>query len=265
MSVTARALNEWTCQQCTRDTTLSTPTVCVKESISAAEETGAGDGLVATRSASSLYTVNEYRVLRLLGRGTFAKVFECLNTLTGQHLAMKTYDKTALRRKRSPWAGDSMESVTREVAVWSRLQHPNVCTLLEVIRDPGSAYVRCVMQLAAGGSVAEAGKPTCVPQPVHRVRLLAAQLLDAVAHCHARGVCHRDIKPENLLLACAHAGGCAGQCPCPHLLLADFGEALDACAGPSGDVSRATVGTPAFSAPEMLTGAPFSARGQDVW
>jgi serine/threonine protein kinase len=254
-----------------------------------------------------LYSVNQYALTQLLGKGAFAKVYECRRLEedagagsgearelpakeTGTQLyAMKVFDKQAIRKIQfvRPGCGN----IDRELSVWSRVSgHPNILSLVEVIKDPKSKYVRAVMEHAAGGqlmpdSMMESGKIS-KGLPLTVVRRVAAQLLDAVIHCHALSVTHRDVKPSNCLL----------KEPIPEQLLSllekkdssledgerrlkqqllgritlqlcDFGEAMDVTESPTGsDYTRATTGSPAFNAPEMLSSSlPFSTAKQDGW
>lgn len=172
---------------------------CANESVA--------DGLAAPVSVTRF---NNYAVVRPLGRGSYGKVHEVANLdeTRPQRLALKSYDKTALRKvwvgggvpgRRPPTALDRI--VEREIPCWSRLRHPNLVALIEVINDPSAPAVRCVMDLAAGGC----SMPDVAPAPplhVAAARVLAAQLLDALAAMHEAGVCHRDVKPSNALLLC---------------------------------------------------------------
>jgi serine/threonine-protein kinase len=99
------------------------------------------------------------------------------------------------------------------------------------------------MELVGGGSVRDLlARRGRLPEPL--VAVLLAQLLDALAAVHARGVVHGDVKPANLLLRAR---------PSPHLLLADFGVATS-----RSDVVRLAttgpVGTPSFLPPEQRSG-----------
>ncbi|KAF7806391.1 CBL-interacting serine/threonine-protein kinase 24 isoform X1 [Senna tora] len=78
------------------------------------------------------------------------------------------------------------------------------------------------------------------------------QLIDAVAHCHDKGVYHRDLKPENLLL---DAYG--------KLKVSDFG--LSALAKQGVDLLHTTCGTPNYVAPEVLSNLGYDGAAADVW
>ncbi len=133
------------------------------------------------------------------------------------------------------------ERFEAEAAAVARLDHPHILPILDLGRldtplegvAPADAPV-LVMPWADGGTLARASLPPS------SVRVIARQILEALAHAHARGVLHLDVKPANILL---HDDD---------VLLADFSIAsLD----PTPDV---IAGTPRYMAPEQLRGEPLS-------
>ncbi|THG23556.1 hypothetical protein TEA_003925 [Camellia sinensis var. sinensis] len=78
------------------------------------------------------------------------------------------------------------------------------------------------------------------------------QLIDAVAHCHSKGVYHRDLKPENLLLD-SHG----------NLKVSDFG--LSALPQQGVELLHTTCGTPNYVAPEVLCHRGYDGAAADVW
>ena len=121
------------------------------------------------------------------------------------------------------------------------------------IRDSGWAaeddVALIAMELVAGGSLRDlVARRGSLSQA--EVGLLLAQLLDALAAVHDRGVVHGDVMPANLLVRAGVR---------PHLLLADFGVASRL-----GDPAPVGAGTPAYLPPERLAGAPPE-PSQDVY
>lgn len=171
--------------------------------------------------------------------------------LQPRFVAVKIIRKSTLRRKRVGRFGNALQSVLREADVWKRLQHPHVLRLHGVIDDASSDKMYFVSELMEGGSVMPDAKTAPPLHPADAARFFA-QLLDALTYLHRLGVLHRDVKPGNCLLT--HDG---------RLCLADFGTVY--VFEGSDDSLRSTAGTPAFLAPEMLTGGIFSGRGQDAW
>ncbi|CAO2171526.1 unnamed protein product [Urochloa humidicola] len=192
--------------------------------------------------------MGRYRLGRLLGRGNFAKVYKAHKVSTGEVVAIKVFNKDAVRR-----SGMS-EKVKTEVDVMRRVHHPNVVRLHEVMATRSRIYF--VMEYAAGGELfARLAQSPRLPEPV--ARRYFQQLVTAVEFCHSRGVYHRDLKPENLLL---DARG--------DLKVSDFGlSALqDAGAALRGDgLLHTACGTPAYVAPEVLLKRGYDGAKADIW
>lgn len=157
---------------------------------------------------------------------------EAIDSNTLRRVAVKISDKRRLRKVRG-----AEEQQKREIAVQRKLSHRGVVEVIEVFtlpEKPDKMYI--VLELVTGGSLqallesyADGRLPLCL---CHR---LFAQLLDALEHCHAKGVIHRDIKPANLMITAD------GQ-----LKVSDFGSAE--MIGPylSEDTLTKSSGTPAF-------------------
>lgn len=145
----------------------------------------------------------------------------------------------------------------REVQAIARLHHPGICRVLDYgVLDEraarasqgqlaqGSSWL--AMELAARGSL-ESAPP---PSSWRELRTILLEILDALAHSHARGIVHRDLKPGNILIADSlgeHA----------RYLLTDFGlaHAYDATRTESTrDGLGVAAGTPHYMPPEQLQG-----------
>ncbi|VAH64121.1 unnamed protein product [Triticum turgidum subsp. durum] len=200
------------------------------------------------KNQDSKVIMGRYKLGRLLGRGTFAKVYKAHNISTGEVVAIKVFDKQAVRRS------GTVDQVRREVDVMRRVHHPNVVRLHEVMATRSRIYF--VMEYASGGELfARLAESTRFPEPV--ARRYFQQLITAVEFCHSRGVYHRDLKPENLLLD-AHG----------NLKVSDFGlSALaDGASRHRGDaLLHTTCGTPAYVAPEVILKRGYDGAKADIW
>jgi 3-phosphoinositide dependent protein kinase-1 len=128
---------------------------------------------------------------------------------------------------------------------------PFTIQLYGTFKDDSNLYF--VFELAEHGDLAEAvGEIGSLNVDV--VRLLSAQLLEALSACHVAGVIHRDLKPENVLLNEKN-----------HVRLTDFGTAMF-CEEPHRNelVRSSIVGTPAFVAPELLNDGQIG-FASDLW
>jgi serine/threonine protein kinase/tetratricopeptide (TPR) repeat protein len=196
-----------------------------------------------------------FDLIKPVGRGAMGEVWRAWHRAQGADVAIKLlYGSTA----RDSWA---LEAFGNEVRAAAGMNHPGIVMVL----DHGQVPARS--QLARDGRFA-AGTPYLVMElvrgrPMNRfigrlrwvhVRDVLLQLLDALAHAHARGLVHRDIKPGNVLLR--HADGRIPQPAAvqgPLLaMLTDFGlaQALDR----HSSADAVVAGTPAYMAPEQLEG-----------
>jgi len=132
------------------------------------------------------------------------------------------------------------QRIEREAEVLTRLDHPNIVELLEVVEDGDE--VTLVMAYLTGGTLADR-VARHGPAPADDVEELADALGSALAEAHRAGVVHRDIKPGNVLF---DAAGIAH--------LADFGVASSRDDTAGLTAIGTVVGTPGFMAPEQARG-----------
>ncbi len=128
----------------------------------------------------------------------------------------------------------------------ARLNHPGISRLIDGgVTDDGKAYL--VMEWVSGEDLSEQQRPALDPIDIF------LQIADALTHAHQRMVVHGDIKPGNVRIT-----------PEGQARLLDFGVArLLAEEGDQQDSSLRAL-TPAFAAPELLTGQPATAQS-DLW
>ncbi|XP_078090183.1 MAP/microtubule affinity-regulating kinase 3a isoform X15 [Mustelus asterias] len=86
--------------------------------------------------------IGNYRLLKTIGKGNFAKVKLARHILTGREVAIKIIDKTQLNPT-------SLQKLFREVRIMKCLNHPNIVKLFEVIETEKTLYL--VMEYASGG------------------------------------------------------------------------------------------------------------------
>jgi serine/threonine protein kinase len=129
----------------------------------------------------------------------------------------------------------------REAQTSAQLAHAHIVSIYDVGERAGLAYI--VMAMVNGGNLAMllTGEPR---QPIDEVRRLLAEVADALAYAHLRGVIHRDIKPDNILLD--ESSGRA--------MVTDFGIARAIEASTRLTVTGIAVGTPAYMSPEQAIG-----------
>lgn len=178
---------------------------------------------------------DRYRLVRPLGAGSSATVWEAADTALDRTVAIKLLHSSALADP------TERERLRREARALARLAHPRVTIVfdyLEQTQPNGSVQPVLVTELLNGVTLAE--RLRVGPLPVADAVTVCAQLADALRAAHEAGIVHRDVKPANVVLT---PGGAK---------LLDFGIAL--AATDSSLTGSMAIGTPACMAPEQLTG-----------
>ena len=184
--------------------------------------------------------LGRYRPLQPLGSGGSGSVWLAQDEQTGRRVTVKIV----------PRDGKPGSRARREAQALASLQHHSCLRAYACGRDAHNVYI--AYEYVPGRTLREALRAGELRDD--DVVEAAAQVLEGLAHAHARGIVHRDVKPANILLA-------EGDEVSVRLL--DFGLARLAEADTltaAGDVP----GTLAYIAPERLHGDPASAAG-DVW
>ncbi|KAM7525009.1 hypothetical protein LguiA_014911 [Lonicera macranthoides] len=188
--------------------------------------------------------MQRYELGRLLGQGTFAKVYHARNLKTGQNVAVKMIDKEKVMKV------GLIDQIKREISVMRLVKHPNVVQLYEVMASKSKIYF--AMEYVKGGELFNKVAKGRLKEDA--ARKYFQQLIAAVDFCHSRGVYHRDLKPENLLL---DENG--------NLKVSDFGlSALIESRGQDG-LLHTTCGTPAYVAPEVINKRGYDGEKTDIW
>lgn len=188
--------------------------------------------------------MHRYEVGRLLGQGTFAKVYYARNISTGMSVAIKMIDKEKVLKV------GMIDQIKREISVMRLIRHPHVVELYEVMATKTKIYF--VMECAKGGELFNKVAKGKLKEDV--ARRYFQQLIAAVDFCHSRGVCHRDLKPENLLL---DENG--------NLKVSDFGLSALSESKRQDGLLHTTCGTPAYVAPEVINRRGYDGSKADIW
>ncbi|TKY65708.1 CBL-interacting serine/threonine-protein kinase 10 [Spatholobus suberectus] len=188
--------------------------------------------------------MQRYELGRLLGQGTFAKVYHARNLITGMSVAIKVVDKEKILKV------GMIDQIKREISMMRLIRHPHVVELYEVMASKTKIYF--VMEYAKGGELFN--KVVKGRLKVDVARKYFQQLIGAVDYCHSRGVCHRDLKPENLLLD-----------ENENLKVSDFGLSALAESKCQDGLLHTTCGTPAYVAPEVINRKGYDGMKADIW
>ncbi|XP_022140408.1 CBL-interacting serine/threonine-protein kinase 5-like [Momordica charantia] len=186
----------------------------------------------------------KYEIGRLLGKGTFAKVYYGKELESGESVAIKVINKDQVKKE------GMMEQIKREISVMHLVRHPNIVELKEVMATKTKIFF--VMDYVRGGELFSKVARGKLKEDV--ARKYFQQLISAVDYCHSRGVSHRDLKPENLLL---DENG--------DLKISDFGlSALPEQLRNDG-LLHTQCGTPAYVSPEVLKRKGYDGAKADIW
>jgi serine/threonine-protein kinase len=186
--------------------------------------------------------IGKYKILGTLGRGGMGIVYKGLDPDIEREVAVKTIRFDALTE------GEEKEEMlarfVREAKAAGRLNHPNIITIYDVIRESDLTFI--IMQYVDGKSLQElidSGKRFSPQEVIDLLRPVAA----ALDFAHRNGIVHRDIKPANILLDKSGRP-----------FLADFGVARIETSTMTGPGK--TIGTLSYMSPEQVLGNPVDHR-----
>src|SRR5919112_4809114 len=183
---------------------------------------------------------DRYDVVRPLGSGGMGEVYLARDRVLGRDVALKVL--------RKQYAGDDefAERFKREAMSAASLSHSNIIQVYDRGEtEEGASYI--AMEYVPGGTLKERISREGLLEAADAAGL-GAQVAQALAAAHDRGMVHRDIKPQNVLLAAR--GGAK---------VADFGIAR---AGSSATISRtgSVMGTAGYMSPEQALGEPATPK-----
>lgn len=187
---------------------------------------------------------DQYVVEHEIGRGGAARVFAA-RTPDGQRVALKVLHPQLA-------ASVAADRFFREIHLIAPLDHPHIARLIDYGEKDWVLYY--VMEYLEGPTLKQ--HLTSVRRAGISESLgIARNVLDALAHAHARGIVHRDVKPENILLSPRGA------------VLVDFGIARAVSQAGADRLTRSgfAVGTSAYMSPEQIAGSDDIDARSDIY
>lgn len=205
-----------------------------------------------------------YRIVRLLGKGGMAAVYEAVHSQLGTRVALKVFStedaaNLAFKRKR----------FLAEGKVLARLHHPRIVHVYDLVVDPdsGTPYFAMDLVLSPSGEPQTLEDARLAGVDERRVAGWLADLCEGLAYIHGEGIVHRDVKLENVLVG-----------PDGRAVLSDFGisRIFDKSLREQIDLTMVTVvddaatpfrlGTGHYMAPELKKPVPAAATpASDAW
>jgi len=196
--------------------------------------------LAEAKSLRAGARVDRYEIVRPLGIGGSADVYEAEHLDLGRRVALKVV------RCGAHETDETLARFRREARTSGSLRHPNIADVFDVgYTEDGSPYL--VMELLNGESLG--AWITRGPLSFDAAVEVGTQLADALSFVHTNGILHRDVKPDNIVMH-QERGRTVAK-------LVDFGISKPVMDGPAErGITREglVVGTPHYMAPEYLAG-----------
>lgn len=197
----------------------------------------------ATPSGQKKVGLEDFDLLRVIGKGSFGKVFQVRKKDTGRIYAMKVLNKKNIIDRQE------IEHTKTEKNILQKLVHPFLVNLYFSFQTADKLYF--VMDFVNGGELfSHLQKDKRFPEP--RVRFYCAEIALGLEYLHNSGVLYRDLKPENLLLT-----------DDGHICMTDFGISKEGLLA-EDDRTATFCGTPEYLAPEVLQGSAYG-KAVDWW
>src|SRR5215472_666483 len=190
---------------------------------------------------NTVRSIGRYRVEGLLGTGAMGEVYRAHDPAIDRLVAIKVVRPELVA---GSGGGQLLERFRREARAAGRRFHPNNVAIWDFGDDNGMPFL--VMELVEGRSLDQVIKSSGSLEPRRSV-VIITQVLNALGFAHENGIVHRDIKPSNIMVL-----------QDDRVKVADFGIARI-------EASEFTIvgdllGTPAYMAPEQLSGSPIDHR-----
>ncbi len=191
-----------------------------------------------------------YQVLRRVGEGGMAYVYEARELNTGNSVAVKVLTPKLLTDE------TAMQRLRREAGLAMRLNHPNVCNILR-LGETESGLIYLVMPYLKGELLSDREAKDGPMSLAVSIPFLT-QMCDGLHHAHGLQIVHRDLKPENVMIV--KEGGSE------RAVIMDFGLAKvrGSAAMKKLTATGIVLGTPEFMSPEQVRGKDIDARS-DVY
>jgi len=214
----------------------------IQENAKKREKMKANTQVVFTKNLSeNRATLEDFEILKVLGRGAFGKVMLVQKKDTKQVFALKSMHKEEIIDK------DQIEHTKTERYVLEKSKCPFLVSLEYAFQTPDKVFF--VMKFMKGGELFQHLRIS-KRFDEERAKFYVAEILLGLEYLHELGVIYRDLKPENILM---DEDG--------HLVITDFGMAKQL---KDGELTHSFVGTPEYLSPEMVRGEGHS-QPADWW
>lgn len=133
--------------------------------------------------------VRQFRIEKRLGKGGMGDVYAATDEVLGRTVALKVL------RSDMRLDSDAKARFLREARVLSKLEHPNICRIYDLIEEGGNNYL--VLELIPGTNLRDYSSKSLSG---HTKLKIIREISGVLAAAHGKGVVHRDLKPENIMI-----------------------------------------------------------------
>lgn len=185
-------------------------------------------------------TMGKYVLEKVIGSGGFATVYLGYHTKTQEKYAIKVIDRNIAKQM------DIITYVENELRIFSRLNHPNIVKVYDIIYTDESIWI--VMEYMANGDLHKFIDDNIFFNQSDQIRM-CLEILEALSYIHQRGISHRDIKPANIMFDKEM-----------HAKLIDFGFSRE-----NSNHLKTCCGTAMLMAPEVVCNKEYDGMKSDLW
>ena len=173
-----------------------------------------------------------YKEIKMLGEGSYGRVYLVSHKMIGAFRAMKIIQKVDNIDE------NNVLEILNEINVLKKIDHPNIIKLFEFYFQNNNYYL--ITENCSGGELFELVNDTQFTEP--QVAYIMYQLFSAINYCHKMRIIHRDLKPENILITKNNNNFI-------DIKICDFGTSQ---IFKKGDIQKETIGSLYYVAPEVI-------------
>ena len=186
--------------------------------------------------------IGPYQILGTIGEGGYSVVKLVKNLKSKTDFAVKIVPKDRIMTKRG------MEHFENEIRIMQKMTHPNIVHLIDLFQDEDNYYV--IMDFCSCGDLLGLIRERKYIKE-QEAKVIFMQICRAINYIHSFNIAHRDLKPENILID-----------QLGNIKVSDFGFAKFI---PKSNVLDTPCGSPCYSSPECISGAPYDGKKSDIW
>lgn len=190
-------------------------------------------------------TIDKYKLVRLIGEGGMAYVYEGIHERLGTRVAVKILNPVLSVNQQIRIRFEN------EVKLLASLDHPNI---IKVIHYEETPHVLAIVMEYLSGNDLNTSLQRKEPFTKERIKHIFSQIMSAFQYAHRNGVVHRDIKPSNIFITES------GQ-----VKILDFGIAKIYGTGADMTSTGTQMGTPVYMSPEQVKGDRSIDHRSDIY